>query len=309
LTDPNALGPDDRLAEFQIIRRLGEGGMGVVYLARDEHLDRRVALKVIAPQLAHDPEFQRRFEAEARNAAAIDDPHVVPVFSAGSADGKLFIAMRFVDGTDLRTVLSESGAIEPRAATTIVTEVASALDSAHAAGLVHRDVKPANILLTGRPGAGVAYLSDFGLTKGLQGGGTQLTGTGQWIGTLDYVAPEQMTTGRIDARTDVYALGCVLYEMVTGSVPFAGTDMQKMWNHVNEPVPPMEAMAPHPLDPVIARPRPRNRRHASLRPAISLGRLWLCSATTRSQRLSTASLPVLPQPDCWRMAPSPPRAR
>jgi predicted Ser/Thr protein kinase len=254
MNEPNVLAPGDRLAEFRIVRRLGEGGMGVVYLAEDEHLGRPVALKVIAPQLAHDPEFQRRFEAEARNAAAIDDPHVVPIYSAGTVENKLFIAMRFVDGTDLRSVLAESGALEPGAAVAIVAEIAAALDGAHAAGLVHRDVKPANILLTGPPGGGSAYLTDFGLTKGLQGGSTQLTGTGQWIGTLDYVAPEQMTTGRIDARTDVYALGCVLYEMLAGSIPFAGSDVQKMWNHVNEAVPPLgNEGAPHPLDAVIAR--------------------------------------------------------
>jgi serine/threonine-protein kinase len=229
--------PGDRVGDFHIVRQLGEGGMGAVYLARDERLDRHVALKVIAPRLADDPEFQQRFESEARSAAAIDDPHAVPVFSAGSEGGRLFIAMRFIDGTDLRAVLAESGPLEPDEAVAILTDVASALDAAHAAGFVHRDVKPANILLSERHGKRVAFLTDFGLTKGLQAGGTQLTGTGQWIGTLDYVAPEQMTDGRVDARTDVYALGCVLYEALTGSVPFPGTDMQKMWGHVNEPVP------------------------------------------------------------------------
>ncbi|MDX6609995.1 MAG: hypothetical protein QOF85_1920 [Solirubrobacterales bacterium] len=248
------LSAGDRMGDFRIVRRLGEGGMGVVYLAHDEHLDRRVALKVIAPRLAHDPEFQQRFEAEARNTAAIDDPHVVPVFSAGAAESRLFIAMRFVDGTDLRTFIAERGAVDPGGAVAIVGDIASALDGAHAVGLVHRDVKPANILLTGVPGDGSAYLTDFGLTKGLQGGTAQLTGTGQWIGTLDYVAPEQMTSGRIDARTDVYALGCVLYEMLAGAVPFTGAEMQKMWNHVNEPVPPLEGNpTTHRLDAVIAR--------------------------------------------------------
>jgi serine/threonine-protein kinase len=229
--------PGDRLGDFRVVRQLGEGGMGAVYLAQDERLERPVALKVIAPQLADDPEFQRRFESEARSAAAIDDPHAVPIFSAGSEDGRLFIAMRFVDGTDLRAVLAERGALEPAEAVAILADVASALDAAHAAGFVHRDVKPANILLAERLGKRTAFLTDFGLTKGLQAGGTQLTGTGQWIGTLDYVAPEQMTDGRVDARTDVYALGCVLHEALTGSVPFPGTDMQKMWGHVNEPLP------------------------------------------------------------------------
>jgi serine/threonine protein kinase len=236
--------PGDRLGDFRIVRQLGEGGMGTVYLAHDERLERRVALKVIAPRLADDPEFQRRFETEARSAAAIDDPHAVPIFSAGSEDGRLFIAMRFVDGTDLRTVLSESGALEPAEAVSIIADVASALDSAHAAGFVHRDVKPANILLAERLGKRTAFLTDFGLTKGAQAGNTQLTGTGQWIGTLDYVAPEQMTDGRVDARTDIYALGCVLHEMLTGSVPFPGTEMQKMWAHVNEPLPALDGGGP-----------------------------------------------------------------
>jgi hypothetical protein len=231
------LNPGDRLGGFTIVRELGAGGMGTVYLAHDEQLDRNVALKVIAPRLAGDPEFQRRFESEARSAAAIDDPHAVPIFSAGSEDERLFIAMRFVDGTDLRAVLAERGALEPAEAVAILADVASALDAAHAAGFVHRDVKPANILLAERLGKQTAFLTDFGLTKGLQAGGTQLTGTGQWIGTLDYVAPEQMTDGQVDARTDVYALGCVLHEALTGSVPFPGTDMQKMWGHVNDPLP------------------------------------------------------------------------
>ncbi|MEX2449180.1 MAG: serine/threonine-protein kinase [Solirubrobacterales bacterium] len=236
------MNPSDRLGNFTIVRELGTGGMGTVYLAHDEGLDRHVALKVIAPHLAGDSEFQRRFESEARSAAAIDDPHAVPVFSAGSENGRLFIAMRFVDGTDLRAVLAEHGALRAAEAAAIVADVASALDSAHAAGLVHRDVKPANILLAERRGGRAAFLTDFGLTKGLQSGGTQLTGTGQWIGTLDYVAPEQMMPeGRVDARTDVYALGCVLYEMIAGAVPFPGTDMQKMWAHANEPLPALEA--------------------------------------------------------------------
>ena len=241
----------DRLGDFVILELIGEGGMGAVYLARDERLGRQVALKVIAPQLAHDPEFQERFEFEARSAAAIDHPNVVSVYSAGSNEGRLFIAMRYVEGTDLRTLLRDEGPLSPEAAMAVLGDVASALDAAHAAGLVHRDVKPANVLLAGAPGEGTAYLTDFGLTKGLQGNSAQLTGTGQWIGTVDYVAPEQITTGVVDARTDVYGLGCVLYEMVTGSPPFSGSDMQKMWHQVNEPVPAMGEG--NPLDAVIAR--------------------------------------------------------
>jgi serine/threonine protein kinase len=250
---PHTLDTGDRLGDFRILRRLGEGGMGAVYLAQDERLGRNVALKVIALRLAHDPEFRRRFETEARSAAAIDDPNVVPVYSAGAESGQLFIAMRFIDGTDLRTVLAD-GPLDPRDAVEVVADIASALDAAHAAGFVHRDVKPANILLADRTGRKTAFLTDFGLTKGLHGGGTtQLTGTGQWIGTLDYVAPEQMTSGRVDARTDVYALGCVLHEMLTGSVPFPGTDMQKMWAHVNEPLPELQDKDGRALGEVVRR--------------------------------------------------------
>jgi hypothetical protein len=252
-TGPDSLQAGDLIGDFRIVRQLGEGGMGTVYLAQDERLDRRVALKVIAPRLAHDPEFQRRFETEARSAAAIDDPNVVPVYSAGAENGRLFIAMRFVDGTDLRAVLAGGGRLDVQEAAAIVADVASALDAAHAAGFVHRDVKPANILLADRGGKRTAVLTDFGLTKGLHGGSTQLTGTGQWIGTLDYVAPEQMTSGRVDARTDVYALGCVLHEALTGSVPFPGTDMQKMWAHVNEPLPALEGVAAQKLEAAIGR--------------------------------------------------------
>jgi serine/threonine protein kinase len=223
--------------------------MGVVFLARDERLERQVALKVVAPHLAEDEEFRQRFIAEARSAAAIDHPNVVTVYSAGMVDDTLYMAMRYVKGTDLRAALREDGALDPEVAVTILEEVGAALDAAHAEGMVHRDVKPANILLEGSPGKGTAYLTDFGLTKGDNSAG-ELTTTGQWVGTIDYVAPEQIQAKRIDARSDVYALGCVLYEMLTGSVPYSGNDMQKMWGHVNEPFPELED---HPLGEVLAR--------------------------------------------------------
>jgi len=223
--------------------------MGVVFLARDERLERQVALKVVAPHLAEDEEFRQRFIAEARSAAAIDHPNVVTVYSAGMVADTLYMAMRYVKGTDLRAALREDGALDPEVAVTILEEVGAALDAAHAEGMVHRDVKPANILLEGSPGKGTAYLTDFGLTKGDNSAG-ELTTTGQWVGTIDYVAPEQIQARRIDARSDVYALGCVLYEMLTGSVPYSGNDMQKMWGHVNEPFPELED---HPLGEVLAR--------------------------------------------------------
>ena len=241
----------DRLGEFTILRAIGEGGMGIVYLARDERLGRQVALKVIAPQLAHDPEFQKRFETEARSAAAIDHPNAVAVYSAGSLDGELYMAMRYVEGTDLRHLLADQGALDPARAVAILTDVAAALDAAHAAGLVHRDVKPGNVLLA-EPERRSAYLTDFGLTRGQHGGSEQLTGTGQWIGTLDYVAPEQMSNGRVDARTDVYALGCVFFEMLAGVVPFPGSDLQKVMAKANQTVPPLAGERSR-FDPVIVR--------------------------------------------------------
>jgi serine/threonine protein kinase len=236
-----SVGVGDVLGDFRIIQQLGKGGMGVVFLAEDERLERKVALKVIAPELARDGDFRKRFTAEARSAAAIDHPNAVTVYSSGTVDGELYMAMRFINGTDLRTYLRENGPLDPEAAVAVLTEVAAALDTAHAVGLVHRDVKPANILLDGEPGEGKAYLTDFGLTKGRSGNAeVQLTGTGQWVGTIDYVAPEQIRAGTIDARTDVYALACVLYESVTGRVPFTGNEMQKMWGHVNEPFPALD---------------------------------------------------------------------
>jgi serine/threonine protein kinase len=244
----------DVLGDFRIVKKIGEGGMGVVYLAEDERLNRRVALKVIAPHLARDGDFRQRFIAEARNAAAIDDANVVTVYSSGTVDGNLYIAMRYIEGIDLRSALREEGPLDAETAVEIVSEVAGALDAAHAAGMVHRDVKPGNILLEAEPGDRKSYLTDFGLTKGGSESGAQLTGTGQWVGTIDYVAPEQIQAGMIDARTDVYALGCVLYETLTGTVPFAGNDMQKMWGHVNEPFPALDdAEAAHDLGSVVER--------------------------------------------------------
>jgi serine/threonine protein kinase len=256
--------------------------MGVVYLARDERLGRQVALKVIAPDLAPDREFQERFEAEARSAAAIEHPNAVPIYSAGSVDENLYIAMRYIEGTDLREYLAESGPLSPAQAAAVVSEVGAALDAAHAAGFVHRDVKPANILLTGAPGRGTAFLTDFGLTRGLGGNQTQLTGTGQWIGTLDYVAPEQMAAGRVDARTDIYSLGCVLYEMLSGSVPFTGDEMQKLWGKANEDPPPLPADGRHSFNQVLARAIARDPEHR-FRSAGDLGRAASVAAGTRHE--------------------------
>jgi hypothetical protein len=226
--------------------------MGSVYLAEDTRLRRKVALKVILPELADQPDFRRRFEAEARGAAAIEHPNLVPVYAAGLLDGHLFLAMRFVAGQNLNQALDRRGPLTHDAASAILGKVAGALDAAHAAGLVHRDVTPANILLEGELGAAGVFLTDFGLVRGLDTGETQLTRTDQVIANLDYAAPEQIKGGRVDARTDVYALGCVLYRMLSGERPFPGTDTQKMWKIVNDPVPPIGREG-DPLDAVIAR--------------------------------------------------------
>jgi hypothetical protein len=249
--DSSEFRPDDRLGQFRILSHLGRGGMGSVYLAEDERLGRRVALKIVLPSLADQISFRRRFEAEARAAAAIDHPNVVPILSAGSVDGNLYLAMRYVEGIDLEQALRASGPLSPTDAVRILGSVAAGLDAAHAAGLVHRDVSPANILLEGVLGRDSVYLTDFGLVRGIDGNETRLTNTGQLIANLDYASPEQVKTGWVDARTDVYSLGCVLYRMLSGARPFPGTDTQKMWKIVNEPLPPVPGDGV--LDGVVAR--------------------------------------------------------
>ena len=183
---------------------LGRGGMSVVYLAEHLALGRKVALKLLAPQLADDDRFRERFVRESRIAAGMEHPNIVPIYEAGEAEDSLFIAMRYVPGTDLGTLIRREGTLDPERALWIVRETASALDAAHARGLVHRDVKPGNILVVpeeGSEGRDLVYLSDFGLTKRLEGGTGGLTDTGQFVGTVDYVAPEQIEGKRVDARS------------------------------------------------------------------------------------------------------------
>jgi YVTN family beta-propeller protein len=225
------------LGDFRIEGELGRGGMGVVYRAAQVSLERPVALKVIDERLADRAGFRERFTRESRLAASLDHPNVIPVYGAGESDGVLYIAMRFVDGTDLRALLQAEGALEPARAAGVVAQIASALDAAHESGLVHRDVKPANILVAARGGGEHAYLTDFGLTKHSTSD-SGLTATGEWVGTLDYVAPEQVRGEQLDGRADIYALGCVLYETLTGRVPFAREDeLAKLWAHISDPPP------------------------------------------------------------------------
>ena len=219
--------------------------MAVVFRARDERLGRQVALKILAPALAADDGFRRRFIAESRAAAVVDDPHIIPVYEAGEADGALFIAMRYVAGGDLRRVLEREGLLTPSRAAAFISPVASALDAAHAAGLVHRDVKPANVLVDAHPGRpDHVYLSDFGVSKGAVSS-VSLTGAGQFLGTPDYSAPEQVQGRVVDGRTDQYALACVAYELLTGVKPFSRDQgMAVLLAHLSEPPPALRVRRP-----------------------------------------------------------------
>ena len=225
---------------YRIERTLGQGGMGIVYLAREVALDRLVALKVIRAELATDESFRARFRSESRTAASVEHPQVVTVFGAGERQGLLYVAMRYVPGRDLGRLISSRGALAADDAAELISQVAEGLDAVHAAGLVHRDVKPANVIV-GEDGRS-AYLTDFGLAKATAST-SGLTATGEVIGTVDYMAPEQIEGRRVDARTDVYALGCVLFHAITGEVPFADRESSaKMWAHLNEPPPPPARM-------------------------------------------------------------------
>lgn len=234
------LGPGDRIGNYEIKRELGRGGMGVVYEARQRFPDRRVALKILSPDVASDPDFRKRFMRESQMAAETDHPHILPIYEAGEADGVLFISMRFVAGSDLGLLIRAEGPLTLPRALDLLDQVASALDAAHAEGLIHRDVKPANILISPASPSGRehAYLTDFGLTKRGRGS-TALTRSGQFVGTLDYIAPEQIkgeTT--VGPHTDIYALGCVAFESLTGSPPFArDTDVALIYAHLQEPPP------------------------------------------------------------------------
>jgi ABC-type branched-subunit amino acid transport system substrate-binding protein len=247
-------------AGYRIEELVGRGGMGVVYRATDLSLERSVALKLIAPELAEDEHFRSRFLREPRLAASLDHPNVIPIYEAGEHEGQLYLAMRFVEGSDLRALLGAEGKLSPERTLEILAQVAGALDSAHRRALVHRDVKPGNVLLDRD---GHVYLTDFGVTQQLGGPSTD---TGRMVGTLDYLAPEQIRGDPVDARTDGYALGCVLYECLAGRPPFhRDTDAETMWAHMQEQPAPLRGQGR--LDPVLQKALAKDRED----------RYWSCS--------------------------------
>ena len=237
---------------YRVEELIGRGGMGEVYRAHDGRLDRNVALKILAPRYADDEGFRERLLRESRIAASLDHPNVVPVYDAGEADAGFYLAMRYVEGADLRAVLRREGALAPARALEIVSQVAGALDAAHAKGLVHRDVKPSNVLIDER---GHCYLADFGLTQSASDRGQATDGS--LLGTLDYVAPEQIRGDEVAGRADVYALGCMLFECLTGEGPFRRpSEVATLFAHLEEDPPSASARhspLPAAIDPVFAR--------------------------------------------------------
>ena len=272
-------------AGYRVEELVGRGGMGVVYRATDLSLERPVALKLVAPELAEDERFRERFLREPRLAASLDHPNVIPIYEAGEHDGQLYLAMRFVEGSDLRTILEREGKLPPQRALAVLAQVAGALDAAHRRALVHRDVKPANVLLDED---GHAYLTDFGITKQLGGDSTD---TGRVVGTLDYLAPEQIRGDPVDGRTDVYALGCVLYECLAGAPPFRRTtEAEILWAHMQEQPAPLRGYPR--LDPVLRKALAKDRedRYQDLRRADRRG--------GAGARTPGTPAPLAAAPDC-----------
>ena len=293
---------DDRrigsvIAGYRIDSRIGRGGMGVVYRAHHLSLEREAALKVIQPDLAESSGFRERFSREARVAAALAHPNIVTVYDAGEVDGTLYLAMQFIEGSDLARMLANDGRLKPYRAIDVCRQVGDALDAAHAQGLIHRDVKPANVLIEGRH----AYLTDFGLTKRL--GGTVVTMTGDVVGTIHYVAPEQIEGREVTARSDVYSLGCVLYHCLTGRMPYErDTDVAVIYAHLSEPPPRPSRLLPDladGFDEVIAKALDKNpeRRFQTCAELMGAARAVVESAGPLSEtippRRSSTAAPAL----------------
>jgi len=243
------------LAGYRLKSLIGQGAMGAVYLAEGREAGGDVALKLLTPELTEDERFRQRFMREAELAASLDHRHVVPILAFGEEDGRLYLAMAYVEGLDLHELLRREGRLEAARTLHLLGHVAAALDAAHSAGLVHRDVKPANILVGGLPGAEHAYVCDFGVARHMSSV-SSLTGDRGFVGTIDYVPPEQIAGGSIDRRADVYSLGCVLYECLTGERPFdRESELALVYAHLNDPPPRVTDLRPElpeTLDRVVA---------------------------------------------------------
>ncbi|MGV4984033.1 serine/threonine-protein kinase [Streptomyces sp. NPDC001709] len=295
------------IAGYRVERELGRGGMAVVYCAKDLRLGRTVALKLLAPEYTRNDAFRRRFAQESRVAAAIDHPNIVPVFEAGEFDGVLYIAMCFVSGKDLRALIDREGQLPVATALRIAAQLASALDAAHARDLVHRDVKPANVLVA----KGVdsdhpehVYLTDFGLAKK----SLSLTGfttAGEFVGTLDYVAPERITGRPVDGRSDLYSLACVVHEMLAGTPPFRREDqLELLWAHQYDAPPALSKERqdiPETADDVVKRAlakAPEDRHGSCLEFVADLrGAVAVCGSRDRTPTRVDRVPP--PEPPSW----------
>ena len=242
---PSAGDPVEMFGPYRLEERIGRGGMGEVYRAFDTSRQRTVAVKRLHGGLADDGDYQERFRRESRTAARLSSPHVIPIHDFGTIDSRLYIDMRLVSGLDLAEEIEQHGRLDPRRAAEIVRQTADALDAAHEDGLIHRDVKPSNVLITQHRGRDFVYLVDFGIVRAM-GGDTKssLTGTGSAIGTLAYMAPELFLGREMDRRVDVYALGCLLFEAIAGRPPFLSEGPGLMYDHLNETPPRLSQVAP-----------------------------------------------------------------
>jgi serine/threonine protein kinase len=298
------------LAGYRIERHVAHGGMGEVYEATQLSLDRRVALKLIALRLGTDERFRERFRREARSAASFDHPNILPVYETGELpNGRLFLAMRFVEGPDLSSLLRERGPLDPEQTVAILRQVGDALDAAHQRGLIHRDVKPANVMLETSDDGWHAYLTDFGLAKP-NDQQSEHTASGEILGTIDYMAPEQINGAPLDRRADVYSFGCMVYRCLTGEVPYKReTRTATIIAHANAPVPlPSQALAgvPAPLDVVVQRAMEKDPEKR----AASAGALMRWAATQLASEAATQPQVTdeSPTEDTMLKPPEPPPA-
>ena len=295
---------------YRLLSLIGEGGMGRVYKAHDTEIGRDVAIKVLPPELSTEPGYRQRFRREAHIAARLTEPHIIPIHDTGEIDGRLYLVMPIIDGIDVHTLLDREGPMSPQRAVHVIEQLAAALDAAHAAGLVHRDVKPSNALSTGDD---FVYLIDFGIAH--DSAATKLTQTGSIVGTWAYMSPERLNSGTADARSDVYALACVLYECLTGAQPFPGdsTEQQVVGHLTLDPPKPtgLNAAIPAGFDEVIATGMAKDpdRRYQSARELAAAARRALTEAAptvpAAHTRLRAPDATAHPDAPTQRATPTP----